>query len=177
MHDNTTALSYVRRQRGTFSPALNHEAQLLLCWAETMEITLVPQFVMGAWNVVVDSLSRWDQVIGSKRTLAQDMVVELQQRWPLVVYLFSISLNYRLSMYFSLLNNQMAARTDTFLQLWDGLVAYAFPPFALIRSVLNKLRSSRGTVLALVAPLWPEKEWFPDLQSLAVAPPVALPLS
>ena len=45
--DNTTALSYICKQSGTFLPALNHEALLLLHWAELMEITLVPQFIIG----------------------------------------------------------------------------------------------------------------------------------
>ena len=68
----------------------------------------------------------------------------------------------------------MAAGTDTFLQVWDGLQAYTFPPFALIRQVLNKLTSSKGTFLTLITPFWPQKEWFPELQSLTVAPPVSL---
>ena len=41
--NNTTALSY----GGTFLAALNHKAQLLLRWAESLGITLVPQFIMG----------------------------------------------------------------------------------------------------------------------------------
>ena len=122
--------------------------------------------------MVADSLSRWDQVISSEWTLAQDVVDELWRRWPVVIDLFATSLNYLLPVYFSLLNNLMAAGTDTFLQLWDGLQVYTFPPFALIRHVLNKLRSSRGTLLTLVAPLWPQ-EWFQELQSLALAPPVS----
>ena len=46
--DNTTALSYVRRQGGTFSMAFNQETQLLLRWAESMNLSLVPQFIVGA---------------------------------------------------------------------------------------------------------------------------------
>ena len=144
--DNTTALSYVHRQGRTFSPALNHEAQLLLCWAETMEVTLAPQFSMGARNVVADSLSRQDQVIGSEWTLAQEVVDELRKRWLVVVDLFATSLNYRLPIYFSPLNDLMAAGTDAFLLPWDGLQAYTFPPFAQIHNMLNNLRSSRGTL-------------------------------
>ena len=40
---------------GTFSPALNHEAQLLLRWTESLNTTLVSQFIMGARNVIADS--------------------------------------------------------------------------------------------------------------------------
>ena len=55
------------------------------------------------------------------------------------------------AVYVSPLKNPMAAGTDAFLQSWDGLQAYAFPQFSVIRQVLNKLRSCKGTLLA--APL------------------------
>ena len=100
--DNTTDLSYIRKQGGTFSPALNHKAQLLLCWVESLGITLVPQFIMGAWNVVADSLSRQDQVISSEWILAQEVVDELRARWPVMVDLFATFLTYRLPVYFFL---------------------------------------------------------------------------
>ena len=111
--DNTTALAYLRRQGGTFSPALNREAQLLLRWAESLQIRLVPQFIMGSRNVVVDSLSRWDQNIGSEWTLAQEVVLALQRRWPVTIDLFATILNYRLSVYFSPLNDPVAAGGQT----------------------------------------------------------------
>ena len=172
--DNTTALSYVKRQGGTFSVALNREAQLLH-WVESLDLCLVPQFIVETQNVVADSLSRRRQVLGSEWTLAQEVVNELVVRWPPTIDLFATALSYRLPVYFSPLSDPMAAGTAAFLQDWDGLQAYAFPPFALIRQVLNKLMSSRGTYLTLVAPYWPQKEWFPVLQSLAVALPVVLP--
>ena len=173
--NNTTALSYIKKQGGMFSAALNHKAHLLR-WTESLGITLVPQFIMEAWNVMAASLNRQDQVIGSKWTLAQEVVDELRARWPAMVNLFATFLNYRLPIYFSTLNNPMAVGTDAFLQSWDGLQAYVFPPFALVRRVINKLRSCKGTLLTLVAPLWPQMEWLLQLRSPLVAPPATLPL-
>ena len=80
--------------------------------------------------------------------------------WPVTVHLFATSLNYRLPVYFLPQNNPIAAGTDAFLQVWDGLQAYAFPPFGLIRQVLNKLRMCKGTFLTFIAPFWPQKKWF-----------------
>ena len=54
--NNTTALSCLRHQGGTLSKRLNHIAQRLLRWAESQELVLHPQFVMGCCNAVVDSL-------------------------------------------------------------------------------------------------------------------------
>ena len=61
--DNTTSVAYLRRQGGTLSLALNAVAQCILCWAEQLNIILMPQFVPGRNNVVADTLSRPDQVL------------------------------------------------------------------------------------------------------------------
>ena len=174
--DNTTTLAYIRKQGGTLSLALNKEAQILLHWAESLGNTIVPQFITGSRNVVADSLSHQDQVIGSEWTLAQDVVDELVRKWPATVNLFATSLNYCLPVYFSPRNDPPAAGTDAFFQSWNHLQAYAFPPFSLILNVINKLRSSNRKFLTLVVPLWPQKEWYPDLLSLSVSPPVVLPV-
>ena len=58
---------------------------------------------------------------------------------------------------------------------WDNLEVYAFPPFALIRRVLNRLMGADSCRMVLVAPSWPHQEWFADLLSLLVAEPLALP--
>ena len=68
-----------------------------------------------------------------------------------------------------------SAGTDAFLQSWDGLQAYAFPPVAIIPRVLAKLRASKRTELTLVAPHWAQRPWFSDLVQLSLAPPVVLP--
>ena len=95
------ALEYLWCQGGTFSPALNKEAQLHLPWVRSLHISLVPQLIMGVRNVVTDSLSCHQQVLSSKWTLAQDVVTELLAKWPMTIDLFATSPNYRLSVYFS----------------------------------------------------------------------------
>ena len=100
---------------------------------------------------------------------------ELQAKWPVMVDLFATSLNCRLPVYFSPFNDPMAAGTDAFHQSWDGLQAYAFPLFALIRKVISKLRTSKGMLLTVVASFWSQKEWSPDLLNLSMAPSVTLP--
>ena len=173
--DNATAVSYLRKQGGTFSPALNQEAQRILRWAESHRIRLVPQFILGKDNVVADSLSRKDQIIGSEWTLHQSVFDQIRKKWPVMVDLFATPLNYRCPIYFAPFADPQSAGTDAFLQDWSNMQAYAFPPFCLVRLVLNKVRTSRNLDLTLVAPFWPQKEWFPDLLDLAVEPPLRLP--
>ena len=93
---------------------LNSKAQLLLRWTESMGIALLPQFIMGVKNVVADSLS-CHQVLGSEWTLAQEVVDNLRRMWPVTVNFFDTSLNFRLQVYLSPLNDPLAAGTNTFL--------------------------------------------------------------
>ena len=83
-------------------------------------------------------------------------------------------LTARLPVYFSPASDSQAAGTDALLQPWDNLQAYAFPPIAIIRRVLVKLRSSRNCELTLITPFWPQREWFPDLLELLSDVPITL---
>ena len=155
--DNTTTVAYLRRSGGTFSSTLNATAREILLWAETNRVRLLPQFIMGSSNVTADILSRPNQVIESEWTLHQEVVDHLVHKWPAVIDLFVTSLTARLPVYFSPASDSRAAGTDALLQPWDNLQAYGFPPIAIIRRVLVKLRSSRNCELILIAPFWPQR--------------------
>ena len=149
--DNTTVLAFVRKQGGTHSRLLNEEAQLLLRWADKQQILLLPQFVIGTHNMVANSLSRPNEVIRSEWTLAQEVVDHLVCRWPATINLFAIALNHRLPLYFAPMADPVSGC-----------------------QVLNKFLESTNCELTLVAPWWPQQEWFPDLQHLARFPPIPL---
>ena len=165
-------MAYLRRQGETLSPALNAVAQRILRWTERLNIILMPQFVPGMNNVVADALSRPNQVLGSEWMLHQDVFNWLRQRWPVTIDLFASSLSHRCSVYFAPVSDPMAAGTDAMLQSWDSQQADAFPPFAMISQVLAKVRASQGLELTLIAPLWPQRPWFPEL---LILPPLPLP--
>ena len=168
--NNTTAVAYLRHQGGTLSATLNSVAQRILRWATREEISICPQFVPGRNNVVADALSRPNQVVGTEWTLHQEVFDSLRKRWPVVIDLFASSLNHRCGVHFAPVLDPMAAGTDAMLQSWDHLLGYAFPPFAMVSQVLRIFRKSSGAVATLVAPFWPQEEWFPDL----LEPPLLL---
>ena len=172
--DNTTALTYLKKQGGTRSSMLSAVAQTVLC--EVSNIHLLPQFILGKLNVLVDSLSCWSQVIGSECTLCSEAFSQLLHQWLNTVDLFAKALNHDLPVYFSPVVDPQLAGTDAMmLQSWDGLQAYAFPPFGLISRVLAEVQQPQGLELTLVAPFWPQHPWFPDLLELLVAVPFTLP--
>ena len=163
--DNTTALSYFRKQGGTHSATLNSVALSILRLCELHQIRMVLQFILGKLNELADSLSRRSQVLGS------DLV---SSGFPGASLSMAL-MNACLPVYFASMADPHSAGMDAMLQSWDGLQAYAFPHFGLLHRVLSKVWQSRGLELTLVAPFWPQHPWFPDLLELPVAVPVFLP--
>ena len=129
----------------------------------------------GSDNVLADALSRPHQLPHTEWSLNMTVFLSLRRLWPVQIVLFATSANHRCSIYFSPFRDPRSAGTDAFLQSWDGLQAYAFPPVAVIPRVLVKLRASKGTVLTLVTPHWAQRPWFSALVQLSLAPPVFLP--
>ena len=64
---------------------------------------------------------------------------------------------------------------DAFVILGTTWIFTAFPPFALVGRVIARVQQSSRVAMTLVAPLWPEKEWFADLLLLLTQPPLVLP--
>ena len=139
--DNSTALAYLRKQGGTRSSSLNAVAQELLRLCEAQSVCLLPQFIPGHLNVLADSLSRRSQVLGSEWTLCPQAFAELLRRWPATIDFFATSMTHHLPVYFSPMYDPMSVGTDAMLQSWDGLQAYAFPPFNLLPRMLAKVRA------------------------------------
>ena len=88
--------------------------------------------------------------------------------------MFVSLLNFRLPKYCSRSRDHQAWRVDALSFRWSGLRLYAFPPFSLIPRILEKIVQDEAEV-ALIAPFWPRRPWFPKLLSLLVNLPRGLP--
>ena len=99
--DNSTAIAYLRNQEGTQSQLLNAIVQRILRWAESRQVTLAPQFIMGRHNVLADSLSCPNQVLGSEWTFKTEVFQELRKRCPLTIDLVATSLSPMFNIFFS----------------------------------------------------------------------------
>ena len=175
--DNTTALAYLVKQGGTKSLDLYLLVRQILLWAEERGICLLPQFVSGVKNVTADTLSRKGQAIPTEWTLNMEVCQQLWRLWGQPsVDLFATKMTRRLPIYMSPHLDEEALAVDAMLQSWCNMDVYAFPPFALIRDVINKFKRSYNCRMTLVAPWWPQREWFPDLVELLVDRPRLLPL-
>ena len=176
MCDNSTVMAYVNKQGGTVSRALCLLASCLLRWTESLDIHLDSRYLPGQANVLADLLSRCGQVVGTEWSLHPQVARSLLRVWGNPsIDLFATSLNAKLPLYCSLVSDLQAVFEDAFRRPWDDLDLYTFPPFPLVGRVIACVRESSRVSMTLVAPLWPEKEWFADLLLLLTQPPLALP--
>ena len=99
--DNSTAVSYLRKEGGTRSPFLNSLAQEILRWTESLSIRLLPQFIPGSLNVLADSLSRPHQLPHTEWSLHPEVFWSISRMWLVQLDLFATSANHQCSVFFS----------------------------------------------------------------------------
>ena len=175
MSDNTSAVAYLRNQGGTKSLAMNDLATDICLWAEKRGMTLVPRYLPGHLNVLADHLSRRGQILKTEWSLNQTVADRIFRAWGRpFVDLFALRKNTKLAIYVSPIREETSWKVDSLVQNWDGLYAYAYPPTSLIRACLNKVRTENVEIV-LIAPVWPNQEWFPDLLDLSIDFPISLP--
>ena len=167
---------YVNKHGGTVSQALCLLTSRLLRWTESFDIHLDAKYLPGQANVLAYLLSRHGQVVGTELSLHPQVARSLLRVWGNPsIDLFVTSLNAKLPLYCSLVPDPQAVFEDAFCHPWDDLDLYVFPPFPLVGRVITRVRETSLVAMTLVAPLWPEKEWFAHLLLLLTQPPLALP--
>ena len=177
MSDNTTVVSYINKQGGTVSSSLYLLVRQVLTWAEFNSVSIVGRFVPGRRNVLADQLSRQGQVISTEWTLHSRILQGVFGSWGTpMVDLFATSLNNRLPVYCSPVPDPLAWQVDAFTVPWDDLFVYAYPPIAVLRLVINRVLMSSRLRMTLIAPIWPQQEWYLDLLALLVEELQVLPL-
>ena len=88
--------------------------------------------------------------------------------------LFVASLNTKLLLYVSLIPDPQAWLVDAVNIPRKNLVAYIFPPTALLPKVVQKHQSQMCTII-VIAPGLPTKVWFWDLVEMSLDIPKQLP--
>ena len=161
---------------GTHSPNLCVEVWKILNWCLEQDIVIRVCHIPGKFNILADRLSRLDKPIKTEWALDQTVANSVFQMLNFPnVDLFATRFNHRLPLYVSPVQDYKALAIDALSMDWNHLHAYAFPPFILIPAVLEKIRQHQCRIV-LIAPFWPQQQWFSELLLLLVSAPIRLPL-
>ena len=131
--------------------------------------------IPGVLNICADQLSRSLTPVSTEWSLNPCVTTKIWQEFGTpAVDLFATCLNNRLPVYMSPCPDQKALAIDALFQDWDGLNAYAFPPWPVLGKVVRKISLTNCSVL-LIAPFWPRQSWFIPLLDLLTDIPRSLP--
>ncbi|MEL7079583.1 MAG: reverse transcriptase domain-containing protein, partial [Cyanobacteria bacterium J06582_2] len=163
--DNMTTVACIRRG-GSRSAVLNQVFTAIVKLQLKRNWTLSANHLAGVRNVLADALSRASvqQTEWSLDTRSFSTVTTLMPN--LQVDLFATRENHKLPAYVSPDLDQGAVGTNAMTLDWNSWSSiYLFPPTKILLSVLEKMRSYKGSAI-LVAPLWISSPWFPLLMEL-----------
>ena len=177
MSDNSSVVSYIRKQGGTVSVSLYRLTREVLLLARDAQITLLAKHIPGDRNALADLLSRMNKIVHTEWTLHQSVFKALCITWDTPnLDLFATRLNNRLPVFVSPMADPLAVDVDAMSMSWKGMYAYAFPPFVMLGRVLEKVLKDHPCEMILVAPKWPNQSWYARLLDLLVDFPLVLPL-
>ena len=140
--DNTTVVAYIRHQGGTHSTDLSEEVWNILNLCLAHNIQLLAKHIPGRFNTPADQMSRMDKPIPTEWSLNQEIANKIFQIMDFPsIDLFATHMNHRLPLYVSPIPDQKALSIDAISMDWNHIHTYAFPPFHLIQTVINKIRN------------------------------------
>ena len=175
--DNTTVVSYISKQGGMKSGSLCALLWRLLSWCHPRGIILRARHIPGHLNVIVDKLSRHNQVIQTEWSLSQQVFNLLCSKWARPqVEMFATRFNHKLPKFVSPVPDPATWAVDALNLSWENLNVYAFPPISLLNQVISKVMDQGCYRMILIAPGWPNMPWFWDLVALSTQVPLRFPL-
>lgn len=173
--DNTTAVTYVNNYGGVKSMKCHALAKQIWNWALNRSIHLSAEHLPGSENILADKASRIFDA-NTEWSLASSVFNNINNEFgPCKIDLFASRLNAKLNLYVSWKPDPFAVFVDAFSRNWNMLGNfYAFPPFSLILSCLQKIASEKAKGI-LIVPFWTTQPWFPKLMRMLYQTPMILP--
>ena len=162
--DNTTVVSYNKKQGGTHSHSLLCLVVDFFMWLQAQDIVLRAKHIPKCLNVIADPLYRPNQPITTVWSLHPEIVARIFDIWGApTVDMFATVHNTLLPQFISLILELQALAIDALSQDWQGRSMYMFPPFPLLNKVIQKLHATQEGEVILIAHWWPSQPWFPCL--------------
>ena len=148
LSDNTTTVAYINAMGGVKSQRCNEMAQQIWNWCIKRDIWLSACHIPQA-----DTESRKfnESTEWSLDSVVFDSILAL---WgPFQIDSFASRLNFKVANYVSWKPDPGATFINAFLMNWQHHYFYAFPPFSLISTCLQKIEQNQASGVLLV-PVW-----------------------
>lgn len=174
MCDNTTAVNVINHMVTSHSVSCNSVAKEIWEWCIDRKIWLSAAHIPGKQNLIADFESRRNQRASECRLHKASLIGALEVLdFKPDMDLFASRINHQFPHYVSYRPDPEAIATDAFSLNWSNLKFYAFPPFSVIPTVLNKL-TTEGAQGICVLPDWPTQSWYPRAIQLLKQNPMYL---
>lgn len=172
--DNRTTVAYINKQGGTRSLKLLDAAKQILLFCQRHHCHLIARYIPGPYNGIADGLSR-DKALPEWH-LKKGAVSNIFKLFgEPEIDLFASKRSAVVPAYVSeRAEDKHSQFIDAFSRAWKYNLAWIFPPPALIPRILHHLQSSEGRYI-LIAPVWPNAFWEPDLKRRATRPAHLIP--
>ncbi|KAJ8912752.1 hypothetical protein NQ315_016708 [Exocentrus adspersus] len=167
--DNQTAISCINRGGSIKYSFLNEAATELWRWCENKKISIFAAYIPSSQNIEADRESRSDSFDTEYQLNNTVFGKILQEFGTPEIYLFASRIKTKCETYVSWFPDPGSLSVDAFTLNWTQYFFYAFPPFAIIARVLEKIIQEKAQGIVVV-PLWPTQPWYPETPSASQKP-------
>lgn len=173
--DNTSAVACVNKMGSVKSIPMDKITHSIWEWAISKNNWIVATHLPGILNVEADRESR------QQETRTEWMLNKSTFRYALKELdfrpetdLFASRINKQLPAFFSYRPDPDCIGVNSFTEDWHNISFYAFPPFACLPQVIQKIHSDKAVGI-LVVPDWPNQPWFTRYSELIIKEILVLP--
>jgi hypothetical protein len=159
-------LALIKKEGATCSPQVLEETEKILIRAHQMSVRILPVYIPTGENILADAASCFQEIPDWQ--LHPLVFRAISARWGLpIINLFASNASKQTQRFCSWDASDNPEGVNALSQRWDFPLAYAFPSVALLKRVVKKLETSKGTFI-LVFPLWEALTWLASLLTLKV---------
>ena len=175
--DNMNTVHSIKNMGSCRSLACNEEVKQMWNWAIQNQNCISVSFIPGVQNYLADAESRnyelrteWQLNPSVFKFVIKKLNVTLD------IDLFASRINCQFKPFASFWPDPEASAIDSFTFSWSTIKFYAFPPFAIIPNVLQKISSDNATGL-LIVPNWPYSPWYSLYNRMLISERIVIPSS
>ena len=172
--DNTTAIAVLNHMGTSHSDPCNRLGKEIWEWCITRNIWISAAHIPGSQNITADLESRkkhssTEWMIDS--TILYEALGKINFRPD--IDLFASRLNTQFPRYVSFRPDPGAVAIDALTLNLSHFQFYAFPPFSVISTFLQKVQEDKATGICVI-PDWPTQAWYPKAMQMCFTPPLKL---